>query len=259
MTAARTSLPSSAIIIRRYTGKPAGRYRASPGRLRRKVICSSPRPPSLRRRLNRTTAGMSSSAAKRMFMVTTPIYSVFDLNVQVESTTGGTGITGKSKTKHPRVPRVPRGLLILNTYVSRRTPRPPIRYSLELFPQHRPVDFTVGVFRELFIEGNPFRWHHIIRQYFAQLFPQNVRRNLGARLRRIGAADRRALEPVAVDSHDRALFQSVDCVQGSLDLPQLDPIPSALDLRIGPTEEIEQAVGADLGQVASLINPIPGR
>jgi hypothetical protein len=34
------------------------------------------------------------------------------LNVQVESTTG---ITGKSKTKHPRVPRVPRGLLFLNT------------------------------------------------------------------------------------------------------------------------------------------------
>jgi hypothetical protein len=42
------------------------------------------------------------------------VYSVFDLNVQVESTTGGTGITGKSKTKHPRVPR---GLLFLNTQV----------------------------------------------------------------------------------------------------------------------------------------------
>src|SRR5499426_3320916 len=209
MTAARTSLPSSAIIIRRYTGKPGGRYRASPGRLRRKVICSSPRPPSLRRWLNRTIAGMSSSAAKRMFMVTTP--------------------------------------------------RPPTRYSLELFPEHRPVDFTVGVFRELFIEGHPLRRHHIIRQYFAQLFPQHVRSNLGARLRRIGATDRRALEPSAVDSHDRALFQSVDCVQGGLDLPQFDPIPSALDLRVGPPQEIEQAVGADLGQVASLINPIAGR
>ena len=34
-------------------------------------------------------------------------YSVFDLNVQVESTTGATGITGKSKTKHPRVPVFP--------------------------------------------------------------------------------------------------------------------------------------------------------
>src|SRR5215813_10610439 len=72
MSAARTSLPSSAIIIRRYTGKPAGRYRASPGRLGRKVICPSPRPPSLRRWLNRATAGMSSSATKRMFMITTP-------------------------------------------------------------------------------------------------------------------------------------------------------------------------------------------
>jgi hypothetical protein len=45
------------------------------------------------------------------------VYSFFDLNVQVESTTGGTGITGKSKTKHPSDPRVPRGLLFLNTQV----------------------------------------------------------------------------------------------------------------------------------------------
>jgi hypothetical protein len=45
------------------------------------------------------------------------VYSVFNLIVQVESTTGGTGITGKSKTKHPRVARVPRGLLFLNTQV----------------------------------------------------------------------------------------------------------------------------------------------
>jgi hypothetical protein len=43
--------------------------------------------------------------------------SAFDLNVQVESTTGDAGITGKSKTKHPRVPRAPRGLLFLNTQV----------------------------------------------------------------------------------------------------------------------------------------------
>jgi hypothetical protein len=42
-------------------------------------------------------------------------YSAFDLNVHVESTTGGTGITGRSKTKHPRVLRDPRGLLFLNT------------------------------------------------------------------------------------------------------------------------------------------------
>jgi hypothetical protein len=45
------------------------------------------------------------------------VYSFFDLNVQVESTTGGTGITGKSKTKHPRGPRGPRGFLFLNTQV----------------------------------------------------------------------------------------------------------------------------------------------
>jgi hypothetical protein len=42
-------------------------------------------------------------------------YGAFDLNVQVESTTGGAGITGRSKTKHPRVPSDPRGLLSLNT------------------------------------------------------------------------------------------------------------------------------------------------
>jgi hypothetical protein len=42
------------------------------------------------------------------------IYSAFDLNVQVESTTGGAGITGKSKTKHPSVPS---GLLFLDTQV----------------------------------------------------------------------------------------------------------------------------------------------
>src|SRR5262245_2602896 len=136
-------------------------------------------------------------------------------------------------------------------------PHPPIRYSLELFSEPRPVDFTVGVFRE-FIEGHPFRRHHIIRQYLAQLFPQNVRSNLDARLRRICAADRRAFESITVDSHDRTLFQSIDGVQGGLYLSQLYPIPSTLDLRVGPTEEIDQSVGAGPGQVASLINPIPG-
>src|SRR5262245_6789868 len=44
-------------------------------------------------------------------------YSVFYLYVQVESTTGVTGTTEKSKTKHPRDPRVPRGLLFQNTQV----------------------------------------------------------------------------------------------------------------------------------------------
>ena len=44
-------------------------------------------------------------------------YGVFDLNVQVEPTTGGTGVTGKSKTQPPRVPRAPRGLFFLNTQV----------------------------------------------------------------------------------------------------------------------------------------------
>jgi len=44
-------------------------------------------------------------------------YSVFDLNIQVELTTGGAGNTEKSKTKHPRVPRAPRVLLSLNTNV----------------------------------------------------------------------------------------------------------------------------------------------
>jgi hypothetical protein len=39
---------------------------------------------------------------------------VFDLNVQVESTTGVTGITGKSKTKPPRAPP---GLLFLTPSV----------------------------------------------------------------------------------------------------------------------------------------------
>jgi len=47
-------------------------------------------------------------------------YSVFDLNVQVESIregTGGAGNTGKSKTKHPSVPRVPCASFFLNTRV----------------------------------------------------------------------------------------------------------------------------------------------
>jgi hypothetical protein len=42
-------------------------------------------------------------------------YGVFDLNVEVESTTGVTEITVKSKTKSPRNPRDLRGLLFLNT------------------------------------------------------------------------------------------------------------------------------------------------
>ena len=34
-------------------------------------------------------------------------YSVFDLNIQVESTTGGAGITGKSKINIPVFPVFP--------------------------------------------------------------------------------------------------------------------------------------------------------
>src|SRR5262252_3882758 len=57
---------------------------------------------------------MCSANKPNCLNISTPFYGVFDLNVQVESTTG---VTGKSKTKHPRVPRAPRGLLFLYTQV----------------------------------------------------------------------------------------------------------------------------------------------
>src|SRR5262245_17999757 len=67
--AARISHPSSAIIIQRYTKKPADQYRASPSRLGRKLICSSPRPPSLSRWLKQIMASRSPSSAKRISII----------------------------------------------------------------------------------------------------------------------------------------------------------------------------------------------
>src|SRR5262245_28750700 len=78
------------------------------------------------------------------------------LNIQVESTTGGTGITGKSKTKHPRVPRAPRGLLFLNTQLLfyfvfarqgqriKRIPRADDQVLLAVqYPCRRPIAYGV--------------------------------------------------------------------------------------------------------------------
>jgi hypothetical protein len=67
------------------------------------------------------------------------------LNVQVESTTGVTGITGKSKTKHPRVPR---GLLFLNTQVKNALNKSPHTVNAIDTRPGRPVRlFGYGEFR----------------------------------------------------------------------------------------------------------------
>ena len=46
--------------------------------------------------------------------------------------------------------------------------------------------------------------------------------------------------------------------QSPLDLPQLDPLALNLDLEIGPTQDLEGAVGQDAPEVAGPVQPLAG-
>src|SRR2546426_9651152 len=66
----------------------------------------------------------------------------------------------------------------------------------------------------------------------------------------------RALEAVGGNRHDGAFLYEIHGVQRGLDLPELDPIAPALDLRIGAAEKIHETVGAELGEVAGPVETI---
>src|SRR5688572_19451287 len=76
----------------------------------------------------------------------------------------------------------------------------------------------------------------------------------------VGATDGCALEPIARDRHDRALLQTLQCVQGCFDLSKLDAVTAALDLRVRTPHVIHKTIGvsANLGQVAGLIDSVRG-
>src|SRR4029077_11639457 len=74
----------------------------------------------------------------------------------------------------------------------------------------------------------------------------------------VGATDYGPLEAVGGNRHDGALLYEIHGVQRRLDLPELDPIAPALDLRVGAAEKIHETVGADLGKVAGPVKAIGG-
>src|SRR5712691_10303402 len=65
-----------------------------------------------------------------------------------------------------------------------------------------------------------------------------------------------SFEAIGLNRDNRTLSQGRERVKRCLDLAQLDPVASALDLRVGTAQEIEQAIGAAARQIAGLINAI---
>src|SRR6185436_9386135 len=70
--------------------------------------------------------------------------------------------------------------------------------------------------------------------------------------------NRRALEPFRRYRHNRSLAQAGDRVERCFDFAELDAIPAALDLRVGASNEVHEAVFTDLGEIACLVNAFAG-
>src|SRR5258708_6270814 len=129
--------------------------------------------------------------------------------------------------------------------------------ALEVLPQPAPVDLSVGVPGEPVERAPPAR-QHVARQDLAEFPPQDDGRHVDTPLQHEGAADHRALEPLRPDRDYRALAQPSHRVQGDLDLAELDAVAAALDLRVGPAEEIDEPVLADPREVAGLVDAVAG-
>src|SRR5206468_11628956 len=70
------------------------------------------------------------------------------------------------------------------------------------------------------------------------------------------AAVEPSFEAIGLNRDDGTLAQGRERVECRLDLAQLDPVASALDLRVGTAQEIEQTVGAAVRQIAGLVNAV---
>src|SRR5256884_7179683 len=97
---------------------------------------------------------------------------------------------------------------------------------------------------------------HVSGQQPRQVLSQVFDRNHAIRRQDVRAADEPSFEAIGLNRDDRALPQGWERVERRLDLAQLDPVASALDLRVGTAQEIEQAVGAAPRQIAGLIDTI---
>ncbi len=80
-------------------------------------------------------------------------------------------------------------------------------------------------------------------------------RDLSAIQGGVGAADRRSHEAPHVHADDRALLKDGLRVERRLDLPQLDPVAAALDLRVDPAEDVDEPVLADVSQITGSVQP----
>src|SRR2546427_3468176 len=112
---------------------------------------------------------------------------------------------------------------------------------LEPFPQRTSVDLPVGVLRKT-CRHQPARGNHVRREEGAECFAQISRRDVPAGQQGIGAGDQRPLESSGRNADHRGLLQTVNGIERGLDLAQLDSIASALDLGIGSTGEVNEAL-----------------
>src|SRR5204863_9934589 len=104
------------------------------------------------------------------------------------------------------------------------------------------------------IELEPAVGHNVTGDQPAQFAPNPGRRELPAVRRHVRAADHRPLEAARVGGHDRTLLQAGNRVQRRLDLPKLDAVAAALDLRVASPEKVHEAVLADPGEIAGLVD-----
>ncbi len=107
--------------------------------------------------------------------------------------------------------------------------------------------------------ARPARREHVAGQQRRQILAQAVGGDIAVRRRGVSAADLPSFEAFGLNRDYRALPKARERVKRRLDLAQLDPVASALDLRIGAAQEVEQTVGPTTRQIAGLVNAIVSR
>src|SRR6266568_796070 len=125
----------------------------------------------------------------------------------------------------------------------------------ERIPQAGAVDLAVGILGQVLM-ARPARREHVAGQQRRQILAQAIGGDIAVRRRDVGAADLPSFEAFGLNRDYRALPQAWERVKRRFDFAQFDPVASALDLRIGAAQEVEQTVGPATRQIAGLVDAI---
>src|SRR5262245_65962555 len=73
--------------------------------------------------------------------------------------------------------------------------------------------------------------------------------------RREGTTDQRTFKFICRNRDDCGFLQILDTIQRGLDFSKLDAVAAALDLRVGSSGKINEAIFSDLPEIPGLVDP----